>query len=236
MLASRNQEKLDQICADITQNGGTAIVIPTDITRVDDCKNLIRKTVKSFGSVDVLLLNAGVSMWAAFEKIDDVSFFKTIMDVNYTGCVNCVHAALPELIKTNGKIVAITTTQALIGFPHHTGYAASKHALHGFLETLDMELEGKVRFLNAYLGWIKGTNLRESAFGADGSKLGEARHDHKEHAIELEDCTSSIVDAIQTQKKSVSIPGKLKFIPYLNLFCRKWLWKKILKNVRAHDS
>lgn len=212
------------------------MVIPTDITQVADCRNLIQKTVQSFGSVDMLLLNAGVSMWAAFEKIDDVSFFKTLMDVNYTGCVNCVHAALPELKKVNGKIAAITTAQALIGFPHHTGYAASKHALHGFLETLDMELEGKVRFLNAYLGWIKGTNLRSSAFGADGGKLGEARHDHNRHAIDLEDCTTQIVKALQSDKKSVFIPRKIKFIPFLNLFCKKWLWKKILKNVRAHDS
>lgn len=175
-------------------------------------------------------------MWAEFEKIEDVSFFKTLMDVNYTGSVNCVHAALPKLKKSEGVIAAITTAQALIGFPHHSGYAASKHALHGFLETLDMELEGKVHFLNAYLGWIKGTNLRQSAFGADGSILGQKRHGHNSYAIDLEECTAGIVQAITSDKKRAYIPKKIKLIPYLNVFAKNWLWRKILKNVRDHKS
>jgi NAD(P)-dependent dehydrogenase (short-subunit alcohol dehydrogenase family) len=197
---------------------------------------MVQQTIDAYGSIDILVLNAGISMWAEFEKIEDISFFNTLMAVNYTGSVNCVHAALPELKKSDGKITAITTAQALIGFPHHSGYAASKHALHGFLETLDIELEDKVRFLNVYLGWIKGTNLRQSAFGADGSIIGEKRHEHNSNAIDLEDCTRSIVLAIKSDKKRVYIPKKIKLIPYLNIFAKNWLWRKILKNVRDHDS
>ena len=190
---------------------------------------MVQQTIDAYGSIDILVLNAGISMWAEFEKIEDISFFNTLMAVNYTGSVNCLHAALPELKKSGGKIAAITTAQALIGFPHHSGYAASKHALHGFLDTLDMELEGKIHFLNAYLGWIKGTNLRQSAYGADGSTIGEERHEHNHHAIDLEECTSGIVRAIKSNKKTV-------LIPYLNVFAKNWLRRKILKNVRDHDS
>ncbi len=197
---------------------------------------MVQQTIDAYGSIDILVLNAGISMWAEFEKIEDISFFNTLMAVNYTGSVNCLHAALPELKKSGGKIAAITTAQALIGFPHHSGYAASKHALHGFLDTLDMELEGKIHFLNAYLGWIKGTNLRQSAYGADGSTIGEERHEHNHHAIDLEECTSGIVRAIKSNKKTVYIPKKIKLIPYLNVFAKNWLRRKILKNVRDHDS
>jgi short-subunit dehydrogenase len=184
----------------------------------------------------MIILNAGISMWAPFEKIKDVSFFKKIMDVNYTGCVNCIHSALPELKKSHGKIVAITTAQAIVGFPHHTGYAASKHALQGFLESLEMELDGQVHFANAFLGWIKGTNLRENAFGSDGIQLGEARHSHNHNAVGLEICTKQIIEAIQTDKKSIYIPGKLRFIPFLKLFFRKWLLNNITKKVGDHGS
>ncbi len=236
VLAARTLEKLEQICEDIQGNGGSACAVSTDITKKDDCKNLVHRTVNNFGGIDMLILNAGISMWAPFEEIKDVSFFKDIMDINYMGSVHCVHAALPELKKSTGKVVAITTAQAIMGFPHHAGYSAAKHALHGFLETLDIELEGSVEFMNAYLGWIKGTNLRRNAFSADGEKIGGAHQSHNHHAIELERCTDSIIKAIQSGKKKIYIPGKLRLISFLNVFARKWLHKKMLNAVRNQNS
>ena len=69
--------------------------------------------------------------------------------------------------ENHGQIISITTAQALIGFPNASAYAASKHALHGFLETLQLELGNKIKISNVYLGWIKGTNLRANALGPD---------------------------------------------------------------------
>ena len=236
VLAARSIEKLEQICNNIKKSGGSALAVPTDLTQENDCKNLINLTIQNFHTIDMLILNAGVSMWAPFEEIEDISFFNDIMNVNYMGSVYCVHAALPELKKSKGKIVSITTAQAIIGFAHHAGYSASKHALHGFLETLDMELEGAVSFMNTYLGWIKGTSLRQNAYGADGEKIGQAGHSHDHNTIELNPCTDKIIQAIQSGKKTVYIPGKLRFISILNMLMKKWLHKKILNTVRAHDS
>ncbi len=236
VLAARSLEKLEQISNDIKKNGGTALAVPTDITQQNDCKNLINLTIQNFHKIDALILNAGVSMWAPFEEIEDISFFSDIMKINYMGSVYCVHAALPELKKSKGKIVSITTAQAIVGFANHAGYSASKHALHGFLDTLDMELEGAVGFMNAYLGWIKGTSLRKNAYGAKGEKIGRAGHKYDHNTIELNPCTDKIIQAIQSGKKTVYIPGKLRFISILNIFMKKWLHKKILNTVRAHDS
>ena len=236
VLAARSLKKLERISNDIKKNGGSALAVPTDITQENDCKNLINLTIQNFHTIDMLILNAGVSMWAPFEEIEDISFFNDIMNVNYMGSVYCVHAALPELKKSKGKIISITTAQAIIGFAHHTGYSASKHALHGFLDTLDMELEGAVNFMDAYLGWIKDTDLRANAYGADGNRLGNAKHAHGRHAIELNDCVSGIIKGITDGKRRVYIPGKLRLVPFLNVFARGWLQKKVLEAVKDHKK
>jgi len=100
VLAARSLEKLEQICNNIKKSGGSALAVPTDITQENDCKNLINLTIQNFHTIDMLILNAGVSMWAPFEEIEDISFFNDIMNVNYMGSVYCVHAALPELKKS----------------------------------------------------------------------------------------------------------------------------------------
>ena len=99
-----------------------------------------------------------------------------------------------------------------------------------------MELEGAVGFMNAYLGWIKGTSLRQNAYGEKGEKIGRAGHKHDHNTIELNPCTDKIIQAIQSGQKTVYIPRKLRFISILNIFMKKWLHKKILNTVRAHDS
>ena len=236
VLAARSENKLNRIQNEIESDGGRVIAVPTDITDRNACKTLVDKTAVTFGGVDGIILNAGVSMWANFEDISDPSFFQKLMDVNYMGAVNCVHASLPVLIKSKGVIVSITTAQALMGFPAHAGYAASKHALRGFTETLEIESDGKVKFMDAYLGWIKGTDLRANAFGADGEKLGASKHTHGSHAIELDDCVNSIIKGMAAGKRRVYTPRKLRMIPILNIFARGWLQRKVSKAVKDHNK
>ncbi len=73
------------------------------------------------------------------------------MNVNFHGAVNCCYAALPSLKQSNGEIVSCSIAQAIMGFPNHSGYVASKYALHGFLSTLDITMRGEVSILEAVL-------------------------------------------------------------------------------------
>ena len=88
------------------------------------------------------------------------------------------HTPSLESEKSSGTIVSISTAQAFIGFPKATFYSASKHALKGFLEGLELETKGKIQFINVYLGWIKETNLRANAIGPNGEKIGDSHHKH----------------------------------------------------------
>ena len=108
---------------------------------------------------------------APFETVTDPGVFEKLMQVNYLGAVYCIHAALPHLLHSRGLIVAISSAQAWTGMPMHTGYAAAKAALQGFLDSLEMEMDGRVRVLGVYPGWIRDTELRRHALGADGHEL-----------------------------------------------------------------
>ena len=79
VCAARTADKLDRVITGIKSNGGTAMSVPTDITDLLQCQSLVEKTIERFGKLDVLVLNAGISMWTSFEELNDVSFFRQLM-------------------------------------------------------------------------------------------------------------------------------------------------------------
>jgi len=236
VCASRTLSKLQKVSNTINSNGGSSIAVQTDITILRECEHLILRTIEEFGKLDGLILNAGISMWAKFEDITDLAFFSTLMNTNYHGSVNCCYAALPFLKETKGKIISCSTAQALIGFPNHSGYVASKHALHGFLETLAMECENDITILEAVLGWVRGTGLRDSSFKSDGGKYKQTKRKHSSQSIGVRFCVKNIIKGIKKDKKTIYIPKKLGFIPFLNAFFKKTLKKKVLKEISRNKT
>ena len=236
VCAARTMTKLEAVCKNIEDKNGSAIPIQADITNKDQCEKVISQTIKTFKRIDGLVLNAGISMWAKFDKIKDVSFFKTIMDTNYLGSVYCVHAALPFLKETRGKIISCSTGQAIMGFPNHSGYVASKHALHGFLSTIRMENKEEITVLEAVLSWIKGTDLRENSFGVDGKVQKGTTRKHTDEAVPLNLCVGTIIEAIEKDLTTVYIPKKLSFIPFLKLFFNGFLEKKVFRAINENKK
>ena len=236
VCAARTIEKLETVCKNIKDKGGSAVPIQADITDKEQCEKIIFHTVKTFNRIDGLILNAGISMWAKFDEIKNVSFFKTIMDTNYLGSVYCVHAALPFLKKTKGKIISCSTGQAIMGFPNHSGYVASKHALHGFLSTIRMENKDEITVLEAVLSWIKGTDLRSNSFDIDGKKQKGVARKHTKEAIPLAQCVETIIMAIEKDLKTVYIPKKLSLIPFLKVFFNRFLEKKVVNAINENKK
>ncbi len=159
-----------------------------DVTRPDECAQLMRGALEAFDRIDYLVLCAGISMWARFDEITDLSVFERLIAVNYLGAVYCVHAALPALRKSRGWIVAVSSLQGEIALPNHSGYGASKHALNGFLDGLESEMGDEIRILTVMPGWIRGTNLRANALGLDQSVKQEPRK-HSSESVSVEECS-----------------------------------------------
>ena len=96
-LFARNGEKLQEVVDLCQAAGANALAVSGDVTQPEDCKRLIGTSVQHYGSLDYLVANAGISMWARFDEIEDLAVFRRLIEVNYLGLVNCVHPALPHL-------------------------------------------------------------------------------------------------------------------------------------------
>ena len=133
VLGARSLQKLQLIVGDIRSKGGEAIYCAVDVTKPEECRNLIDTAVGEYGGVDVLICNAGLSMRALFDDVD-LEVLHRLMDVNFWGTVYCTKYALPYLQTSHGSLVGISSVAGLHGLPGRTGYSASKYAMTGFLE------------------------------------------------------------------------------------------------------
>ena len=172
VLGARHEDALREIVGRIGAAGGHAAYAVCDVTREADCKRLIDTAVDTFGGVDVLICNAGISMRALFDEVD-LAVLHKLMDVNFWGCVNCTKYALPYIQRVHGSIVGVSSVAGIHGLPGRTGYSASKYAMTGFLETIRIENRKKgVHVMIACPGFTA-SNVRFSALTADGSQQGE---------------------------------------------------------------
>lgn len=236
VLFSRNIDKLTVVSKECEQNGAKTITVQGDITNQPDSKRLADETSDNFGLPDHLVLNAGISMWAKFEDITDLSLFQKLIETNYLGAVYLTHYFLPRLIKCKGLITVISSIQGKIAVPYHSGYVASKHALVGFFETLRMELKNKgVDIMLVMPHWLRGTELRKNAFDKDGNQIGESRKEHSKESISLDECCKKIVKGMTARKKELVIPVKLNSLPWLNLISPGLLEKIVSGKVERQE-
>ncbi len=217
-LFDLNSEQLAETARSCEELGGKALPIVGDVTNPNDCKRFVEVAAERFGAINALIANAGISMWARFEDVKDLSVFPKLMQVNYLGVVYCTYYALPLIKKSRGMIVAISSIQGKIGVPYHTGYVASKHAVQGFFSSLRTELKGSgVDILLVLPHWLTGTRLREHAYGKDGAPLGNTRSRHSRESVTVQECSQAIIEAMRKRRRELVIPPKLKALPWLSL-------------------
>jgi short-subunit dehydrogenase len=215
-LAARDAGRLAAVSDRCRERGGKALVVPTDVSQQAQCQNLIERTVQEYGRIDTLVNNAGISMWARFEEVGDLSLFERIMQVNYLGCLYCTYHALPYLKQTKGRIVGVSSLTGKAGVPTRSGYAASKHAMAGFFDSLRIELaDCGVSVTMVYPGFVA-TEMRKRAFGADGKPLGESPVREAE-VMPVETCTRLIVGAAAQRRRELVMTSRGKVGQWLKL-------------------
>lgn len=223
VLAARHSDALDETVAACQEQGGKAIAIPTDVTRPEQCQRLVEGAIATFGGLDILINNAGISMLTRFDAVTDLSIFDQIMQVNYLGAVYCTHYALPYLKSSRGLLVAISSLCGKTGVPTRSGYVASKHAMQGFFDTLRIELQDTgVGVLVVSPGFVA-TDIRQRALGADGKPLGRSPRDESKNTMSVEECVRQIIRAIEQRKREqvMTITGKLT--PWGKLLAPGWV-------------
>lgn len=198
-----------------------------DLSKETDCRRFIESTIKTFGGIDILINNAGVSMRALFQDAD-VEVIKKVMDINFYGAVHCTKYALPSILERRGVIVGISSIAGYRGLPGRSGYSASKFALQGWMEALRTELLDT----GVHVMWVcpgfTASNIRNAALNKDGQAQGESPLD--EGALMTpEEVASHIMKAIEHRKRTMVLTFKGKQTVFMNRFFPAWADKLVHK-------
>lgn len=152
--------------------GAEALCLACDVTDEMECVRAMAAARRAFGGIDLLVNNAGITHRSAFAATRP-EVIRRVMEVNYFGALHCTHAALEDLVARRGLVVAISSVAGFAPLIARTGYAASKHALHGFFDSLRTEVEPLgVKVLLVCPSFIS-TGIEKNALAGDG---GPARH------------------------------------------------------------
>lgn len=219
VLAARRIDRLTALKEELRD--AEVLVVQADVTDAGDCQNLVNAAVEKFGRIDILINNAGISMRSLFEEVE-LDVIRRVMDVNFWGTVYCTKFALPHLLQAKGSVVGVISIAGHVGLPGRTGYAASKFAVRGFLDTLRIEnLKKGLHVLVAAPGFTA-SEVRLSALNARGLQQGESPRDEGK-MMSAETCADHIYTAVRKRKRELIltfVEGKLtvflgKFFPAL---------------------
>jgi short-subunit dehydrogenase len=230
-LAARDRARLESLAQECRERGGEALPIPTDIANEPDCAWLVAETVKAFGGIDVLVHNAGITMWSRFDALTELSIFETLMRVNYLGPVHLTALALPHLKQSRGVIVAVASLAGLTGVPERSGYAASKHAMIGFFDSLRIELAGSGVDVSVIAPDFVVTEIHKRAIGPDGQPLGDSPMVQSK-IMTAADCAARIVRAIEKRERQVVMSTRGKLGRWLKLLAPSLIDRIAAKAIR----
>jgi short-subunit dehydrogenase len=234
VLAARQYVTLCEIAQTLQdQYNIKAVAVQCDVVVESDCEHLIKQALTTFGKIDILVNNAGISMRALF-KDADVQVLKTLMDVNFWGMVYCTKYALPEIIKTKGSVVGVSSIAGYKGLPGRTGYSASKFAMNGFLDALRVEnLKTGVHVMTACPGFTA-SNIRNTALNKDGNQQGESTL-HEEKMMTAEEVAQIIADGVEARDRTLIMTGQGKLTVFLSKLIPGVL-DKLVYNVFAKEK
>ncbi len=221
----RNQDKLYNLQVQYSHHLLHSVV--ADVSRYDDCKSFINSTIDTFGGIDILINNAGVSMRALLRDVD-IDVIKKVMDINFYGTVYCTKLALEAVIKTKGTIVGVSSIAGYRGLPGRSGYSASKFAVNGWLEAVRTELiDTGVNVMWVCPGFTA-SNIRNASLNKEGNKHGQSPMDEGA-MMSAEECAKNILTAIEHQKRNLILTLTGKRTVWLNKLFPSWTDKMVHK-------
>lgn len=228
VLSSRRQSELERV-RDSCTNPGRHIVVPLDLCAPDTFPAAVQNVLQACGRIDVLVNNAGVSQRALAVRTTE-AVERTLMEVGYFGPVALTKAALPSMIAQRcGHVVVVSSVMGYVGTPGRSSYAAAKHALHGYFDSLRAEVwRDGVHVTLACPGYVK-TAISTNALGPDGQR--NARHEAThERGVTPERCARAILRAVHRRKLEVAVGGWEVAGIYLQRFLPR-VYARVVRNM-----
>jgi short-subunit dehydrogenase len=208
VLASPEIEKLEAVASRCREHGGEALVVPTDVSDRQQCQQLIQQTIATYGCIDTLINNAGITMHSTVEEIEDIHLLEHLMQINYLGSTYCTYYALPFLKQTSGRIAAVASVAALNGVPTRSGYVASKHAMMGFFDSLRIELMNSGVSVTVLFPDIVATGIHGHVIGSDGQPHDMSHTMNYQTAMTTQVCATQMLRAIASRKRQLIMSNR----------------------------
>ncbi len=191
---------------------------PLDVTNTEQCKVVFNDIVKKFENIEICVFGTGIHDPKS-EKNFNLDKIRKIMEVNYTGTVALTKAVLPYFIeKQQGQIVVTTSIVGLIGTPLRSSYAASKHALHGFFDSLRAEVHDHHIDVTLICPGFVSTNISMNALTGDGTSQ-QKMDTATANGISPERFAKLMAKAIHSKKEEAYIAG---FKEKLGVYVKRW--------------
>ncbi len=225
MLAARSLDQLQSVAERCRRSGAQADVLAADLMNEAQCRRLVEHTVERFRRIDTLLYNAGKGYPGRFDALPDAQTIRDEITLNYLGMVYCLHAALPHLKASRGRIVGVSSFGALVGLPGTAGYNASKHAMRGFLNSLRVELRRSgVSITLVYAGAVRTERLAET-MGANVDRV---------PSMSPERCAQLILQAAARRRREVVLTFEGNLLRWLYQFAPGLLERQLAEIERLY--
>ena len=214
ILSSRNLDELE-----VTKSRCASPKVhlePLDLANFDSHHSIVARIIKNHGAIDHLIHCGGISQ-RSLVKDTLLSVDEKLIRINYLGTVSLTKAILPHFLKEKqGHFTVITSLTGVFASPYRSGYAASKHALHGFFDSLRAELEDQgILVTLAAPGFVK-TKVSINALTGDGNSFG-SMDDAQAKGISAEACAQKTIRAIARNKREVYI-GRESYAAYVKRY------------------
>ncbi len=205
ILSSRNKAKLEGLKEQMG-NPSTVRVLPLDLTQPDTFPERVRQARDFFGGIDVMIHNGGISQRSLASETQ-LKVDRMIFETNYFGTVGLTKCLLPVFKEQGrGHFVVITSVVGKFGTPLRSSYSGSKHALHGFFDSLRAELhEENIKVTLICPGFVN-TDVSINALTGDGSRQDKMDKATKA-GLSPDDFAIRAIRAISREKREVVISG-----------------------------
>jgi short-subunit dehydrogenase len=229
VISARREEELNRVKRDLGLADERCMVLPFDVVQYDQAEAKVAEIMQYFGRIDVLMNNAGVSS-RGFTVDNTMEAYKKIFELNVFSVIAITKAVLPMMIaQKSGHITVTSSVAGKVGTPMRSSYAATKHAMHGFFDSLRAEVwQDNIDVTIICPGYIK-TNISLNALAASGEKYGKM-DENQEKGMAPEVCAEKILKGMAAKKLELYIGGREVMGIYLKRFFPKLL-AKIVRRV-----
>ncbi len=211
VLSSRREDTLEAVRRRCVRPADHH-VYPLDLSDARSLESTANAVHEEIGPVDVLVNNGGISQRGTAAETE-MSVVRRIMEVNFFGTVHLTKAVLPVMRdRQQGHIVVVSSLLGKFGLPTRSTYAASKHALHGWFDSLRTELHDEnVGVTMVCPGYVK-TNIAQNALTETGTPKGD---EGVARGISPEECAEAVAEAIEAEKLETYVGGWEVFAAYM---------------------